>query len=647
MSQITIQCRLIASESTRQKLWKLMAELNTPLINELLEQLSKHSDFEKWRKKGKLPSTFVNQLCQPLKTDPRFIGQPSRFYLSAIHVVDYIYKSWLKIQKRLQQQLDGKIRWLEMLNSDAELVKISGFSLEAIRTKAAEILAMATPESDSNAPLTKRRKIKKSKKSPASDPDRSLSNQLFNTYQETDDILSRSAISYLLKNGCKLSDKEEDTEKFAKRRRKLEIQIQRLTEKLTSRIPKGRDITDSKWLETLFTATTTVPTDNVEAKHWQDILLTRASSLPFPLIYETNEDLMWSKNQKGRLCVRFNGLSDLTFEVYCDNRQLHWFQRFLEDQQTKRKSKNQHSSALFTLRNGRLAWQKGEGKGEPWNLHHLTLYCCVDTYLWTAEGTELFRQEKADEITKFITDMKEKSDLSETQLAFIKRKESTLTRINNSFDRPSQPLYQGQSHILVGVSLGLEKPATVAVLDAMPDGKAEANAGKVLTYRSIRQLLGDNYELLNRQRRQQRSLSHERHKAQKSFSPNQFGKSELAQHIDRLLAKEIVAIAQTYKAGSIVLPKLGDMREIVQSEIQAIAEAKCPGYVEIQQKYAKQYRVNVHSWSYGRLIQSIESKAAQVGIMIEEGKQPVRGSPQDKAKELALSAYHLRLAKRS
>lgn len=62
------------------------------------------------------------------------------------------------------------------------------------------------------------------------------------------------------------------------------------------------------------------------------------------------------------------------------------------------------------------------------------------------------------------------------------------------------------------------------------------------------------------------------------------------------LLKEIIAIAQTYKAGSIVLPKLGDMREIVQSEIQAIAEAKCPGSVEVQQKYAKHYRVNVHSW---------------------------------------------------
>ncbi|WP_313959009.1 hypothetical protein [Umezakia ovalisporum] len=46
---------------------------------------------------------------------------------------------------------------------------------------------------------------------------------------------------------------------------------------------------------------------------------------------------------------------------------------------------------------------------------------------------------------------------------------------------------------------------------------------------------------------------------------------------------------QTYKAWSIVLPKLGDMREIIQSEIQSLAETKCPGSVEIQKKYAKQY----------------------------------------------------------
>jgi hypothetical protein len=62
------------------------------------------------------------------------------------------------------------------------------------------------------------------------------------------------------------------------------------------------------------------------------------------------------------------------------------------------------------------------------------------------------------------------------------------------------------------------------------------------------------------------------------------------------------AIAQKYKAVSIVLPKMSDMREILQSEIQSTAEQKCPGSLATQQKYAKEYRVSVHRWSYGRLI---------------------------------------------
>ncbi len=119
------------------------------------------------------------------------------------------------------------------------------------------------------------------------------------------------------------------------------------------------------------------------------------------------------------------------------------------------------------------------------------------------------------------------------------------------------------------------------------------------------------------------------------------GESELGQYVDRLLAKEIVAIAQTYSAGSIVLPKLDNMREQVQSEIQAKAEQKSD-LIEVQQKYAKEYRVSVHQWSYGRLITNIRSSAAKTGIVIEESKQPIRGSPQEKAKELAISAYHSR-----
>jgi hypothetical protein len=610
-----------------------MAELNTPLINELLHRVNQHPEFETWRQKGKHPTSVVKELCEPLKTDPRFIGQPARFYASAIALVNYIYKSWFALMKRSQFQLEGKIRWLEMLNSDVELVESSGVSLDSLRTKAAEILVQFAPLNTAETESTNGKKAKKRKKSQNSDSDRNLSKNLFETYRNTEDNLTRCAISYLLKNGCKINEKEEDAKKFAQRRRKLEIQIERLREQLETRIPKGRDLTSAKWLETLVVATHNVPTNEAEAKSWQDSLLRQSSKVPFPVAYETNEDMTWFKNQFGRICVKFNGLSEHSFQVYCDSRQLHWFQRFLEDQQIKKNSKNQHSSSLFTLRSGRIAWQEEEGKGDPWNVNRVTLYCSVDTRLWTTEGTNQVRKEKAEEIAKIITNTKAKGDLNEKQQAHIKRKNSTLDRINNPFPRPTKPLYKGQSHILVGISLGLEKPATLAVVDG--------TTGQVITYRSIKQLLGDNYKLVNRQRQQKHFLSHQRQIAQTLAAPNQFGESELGEYIDRLLAKEIIAIAQTYSAGSIVLPNLDNMREQVQSEVQAKAEQKSD-LIEVQQKYAKQYRVSVHQWSYGRLMANIHSSAVKAAIVIEESKQPIRGSPQEKAKELAISAYHSR-----
>ena len=632
MSQITIQCRLVASESSRHQLWKLMAELNTPLINELLRQVSQHPEFETWRQNGKHPTSIVKELCQPLKTDPCFIGQPARFYVSAITTVNYIYKSWLALMKRSQFQLEGKIHWLEMLNSDVELVESSGVSLDSLRTKAAEILTQLAPLNTAETQSKNGKKAKKRKKSQNSDSN-SLSKNLFESYPKTEDNLTRCAISYLLKNGCKINEKEEDLKKFAQRRRKLQIQIERLREQLETRIPKGRDLTSTKWLETIVVATHNVPTNEAEAKSWQDSLLRQSSKVPFPVAYESNEDMTWFKNQFGRICVKFNGLSEHSFQVYCDCRQLHWFQRFLEDQQIKKNSKNQHSSSLFTLRSGRIAWQEEEGKGDPWNVNRVTLYCSVDTRLWTIEGTNQVREEKAEKIAKIITNTKAKGKLNEEQQAYIKRQNSTLDTINNPFPRPTKPLYKGQSHILVGVSLGLEKPATLAVIDG--------TTGQVFTYRSIKQLLGDNYKLLNRQRQQKHFLSHQRQIAQTLAASNQFGESELGEYIDRLLAKEIIAIAQTYSAGSIVLPKLDNIREQVQSEIQAKAEQKSD-LIEVQQKYAKQYRVSVHQWSYSRLMANIHSSAVKAGIVIEESKQPIRGSPQEKAKELAISAYHSR-----
>lgn len=641
MSVITIQCRLVTKEETLRHLWELMTQKNTPLINELLEQIEKHPDLEGWKQKGKLPTGLVKTLCNSLKTDLRFSGQPGRFYSSAINLVDYIYKSWFALQRQRQRKIWGKERWLSLiLKSDDELEKGCNCSLDMIRAKATTLRAQIDIPSDLNHNQpTDSKKGKKTKKGKIDKPPRSLFNLLFDAYENTTDPLNRCSLAYLLKNGCKVSELEEDPEEFALRRRAKEIEIERLKKQLKSHIPKGRDLTGEKWLEALETATHNVPKDEDEAKAWQAALLRKSSSVPFPVAYETNEDMIWFKNDQGRICVRFNGLGKHTFEVWCDQRQLHLFQRFLEDQQTKRNSKDKHSSSLFTLRAGRICWQEPQGKGLMWNIHRLILYCSIDTRLLTAQGTQQIKSEKVAEIAKILTNIKDKGELDDKQQAFVKRQQSTLDRINTPFPRPSKPLYQGQPSILIGVSLGLEKPATVAVVDA--------KKGEVLTYRTVKQLLGKNYKLLNRQRRQQQSLDHERHKAQKRDAPNEFGESELGQYVDRLLAKAIVAIAKTYQAGSIVLPRLGNIREIVESEIQARAEQKVPGYEKRQQEYAKKYRVCVHKWSYNRLSQCIHESAAKVGIAIEIGQQPIRGSPQEKAQDLALSAYSSRITSAS
>ena len=326
-------------------------------------------------------------------------------------------------------------------------------------------------------------------------------------------------------------------------------------------------------------------------------------------------------------------MSDRTFQIYCDRRQLHWFQRFLEDQQIKKEGKNSHSSGLFTLRSAKLAWKedKKKNQGEPWNANRLILFCTVDTRFWSSEGTQIARKEKEAKLLKTIDNIKEKGELSPTQQAFVQKKHATLAKLHNSFPRPSRQLYQGKHNIILGVAMGLDKPATVAIVDG--------ETGKAIAFRSIKQLLGKDYRLLNRQRQQKQTLSHLRHKAQKRSADNQKGESNLGEYVDRLIAKAIVELAQQYQASAIAVPKIEDMREIVQSEVKARAEAKIPGYEEGQKKYAKQYRINVHNWSYGRLIENIVTQASKLGIALEEVKQPVRGSPVEKAQKMAISGY--------
>jgi small-conductance mechanosensitive channel len=301
MSLKTVQCRLIAKPETRRYLWELMVERNTTLINELLQQIAQHPDFETFRQKGKISSKIVSELCKPLKNDLRFTGQPVRFYVSAEHVADYTIKSWLAIQRRLQQKLDRRRRWLEVLKSDDELLQNSGYDLSGLREKAAEILTqIQNSQTESTTQPTKR---KKRKQKASSD---SLFGQLFQYYRDTEEQPERGAIAYLLKNQCTIPEEEEDPEQFERRRRKVEIQIQRLEDQIEARLPKGRDLTGQSWLEALAIATETVPQNNTEFKRWQAKLLSRSTTVPFPVVFETNEDLVWSRNEQDRLCVHFN-----------------------------------------------------------------------------------------------------------------------------------------------------------------------------------------------------------------------------------------------------------------------------------------------------------------------------------------------------
>ena len=158
-------------------------------------------------------------------------------------------------------------------------------------------------------------------------------------------------------------------------------------------------------------------------------------------------------------------------------------------------------------------------------------------------------------------------------------------------------------------------------------------------------MLGKNYQLLNRQRQEKLRLSIKRHKAQKRNVPNNFGESNLGKYVDRLFADAIVEIARSFRASSIVLPETSQIREITQSEVRARAEKKILGYKEGQKKYAKQYRINIHNWSYSRLSGFISQKASIAGIPLEKVRQPLSGSNQEQAKNMAIAAYNTRLEK--
>jgi IS605 OrfB family transposase len=632
MSVITVQCQLKAPLESLRHLWSLMVDKNTLLVNELLNQINTHPDFDKWLKEGNIPASVIEGLCKNLRAESRFQDMPGRFANSAENLVKYIYKSWFALQEERKFRLWRKQRWLSLLRSDLELEQESGLSLEKLRTEATEILIKAqlecSPEAEPDQATT--------------DNSSALWDNLFTAYDKSKSPRLRCAIAYLLKNGCQVSEVEEDPEAYRRRRRKKEIEIERLKEELNSRLPKGRNLSKQECVEAVEQEQGLILNDK-KSRQVQASPTRKQSPVPFSISYETSTDLRWSSNEQGRICVSFNGkgISKHTFEVFCDQRQLHWFERFDEDYKIFTQNKQQVPAGLLTLRSARLVWQEGEGKGEPWQVHRLLLHCSVETRLWTAEGTDEVRAEKIAKTQKIIDSMKAKGSRS----LKLKDYESSLERLQTfrGFSRPSRAGYKGNPSIVIGVSFGRAKPATVAVVNV--------ETGEVLAYRDVKQLLSKpikegktkkkktQYEYLNRWREQQSLNSHERHKAQKNGAPCNFGESKQGEYVDRLLAKAIVEVASQYRASSIVLPNLRNIREAAESEVRARAEQKFPGYKELQDSYAKDYRASIHRWSYSRLAEFIELKAEKAGIATEKVHQPHGHTPQEKARNLVLAAY--------
>lgn len=487
-------------------------------------------------------------------------------------MVTYTYESWLALQQKRRRRLDGKQRWLNIVKRDDELIQLSGASLEAIQHKARGILEQLSQELDQKTEQKKASREKKRQKKSSSSKTNVLS-QLFEAYEATDDMLSRCAIAHLVKNGGKLSTTEEDPEKFDHRLRRKKEEIERLDAQLHARLPKGRDLTGEEFMEKLAIATQSIPENVVQQKDWQARLLTRPASLPYPIIYGSSVDIRWGKTAQNRLTVNFNGIDkclkasdpaikewfkavkEYPFRLYCDQRQLPFFQRFFEDWQVYQKQKDTYPAGLLTLSSAMLAWREGSGKGAPWDINHLVLYCSFDTRLMTEEGTRQIQQQKLAKTTKFVPTETEEHEFTESQQKFHQRSASTLTRLKNVPPRPSRKPYAGNPEILVGLSIGLSSPVTVAVVNG--------RTGKVLTYRTPQTLLGDRYHLFNRHRHQQRQNALKRHKNQTRGVTNQPSESELGEYVDRLLAKSIVELAQKYKAASIVIPTLTNLRELL------------------------------------------------------------------------------------
>jgi hypothetical protein len=644
-----------SSEDVRQHLWQLFL-ISSGLIDELLDRLSQHLNFQTWRQQGNLPDDELKACWLELKTSPLYDEKlPGRFFSSVQSMVKTIYASWLALHQQKQRRLNGLNRLTEIVYSDEALLEMCDLTFEQLQANAESMLAEIDKE------------IANSEKS------LSRINLLFKKHTELpeEDIIGRSAIAYLIKHGCKIESKIEPTPKFKKWFKTKLKQVRRLENQIAGHFPRGRDLNDAVFLRVLETATKEEPQDDRELMLWQSQILRDPPSLPHPIEFNSNTDLRWLKLYRKqhkckrtasgesiesieltqRLFVEFKGLtqgSNYVFEVYCERRQLDIFQQFLNDDRLLRNSSSEekYSSSLFTLRSAHLLWDWNESQDlyrhrlstqtadEPWNTNQLYLHCAIETKSLTAEGMREIQQQKTQKVNNILAKQLKNTDPSIEQQQSQRKNQTSLALLNRSLPRPSRLLYQGNPQIIVGLIFDPVRPIYLAVVDVIK--------GKTITCRSTRQLLGDKYSKLSEYRLKQHQNSILRWKQNKQGQFHQPTESTQGEYLNQLLAKAVIQVAQEFKAASIALPPINNNIEKIQSRIEADAEEYLPEDVGTQKKITRKISVVIHKWSYHSLSKYIRNNAAKLDIAVETVVLPSPGTPPQQAAEIAISAYNSR-----
>lgn len=565
-------------------------------------------------------------------------------------MVKTTYVSWLALHQQKQRRLDGLNRLTEIVHSDETLLEMCDLTFVQLQANAASMLSKIDKESVNS--------------------EKSLSriNILFRKYTElpVEDTISRSAISYLIKHGCKIESKIEPTAKFDRWFKTKLKQARRLKDQLAGHFPRGRDLNGTAFLNVLETATKDEPQDDRELMLWQSQILRDSSSLPHPIEFNSNTDLRWLKLYRKqyqckrtvsgesidsieltqRLFVEFKGLtqgSNYVFEVYCDRRQLAMFQQFFNDDRLSRNSSSEekYSLSLFTLRAARLLWDRQESQDryrrhtlpiqtatEPWNTNQLYLHCSIETKSLTAEGMREIQQQKTQKVNSILAKQSKNTDPSIDQQRSQRKNQTSQALLTRSPPRPSRPIYQGNPQIIVGLIFDPVRPIYLAVVDV--------TTGKPMTYRSTRQLLGDKYPKLSEYRLKQQQNSHHRRKHNQQGQFQQPTESTQGEYLNRLLAKAVIQIAQEFKAASIALPPIKNNIEKIQSKIEADVEKHLPEDVGTRKKITRKTSVVIHKWSYHSLLEYIKSNAAKLGIAIETVSLPSLGTHPSKLRKLRL-----------